>query len=552
MQRFRKGSCAFSLLLIATAVSGQTSTLSGRITNTKGGVVADADVSLMDLPSSAPMPNMPMPNPLAHAAPIKTGTSGADGTFSLTQVPAGQYVLQVDAPGFERFTQQVTAPSSQTFAVTLAALDLPGQETTAAQAATDPQALLARISDLEKKVKDLESTTVLSEPQTQTKKITVYVDKNGTQYDQPTPGAKKTFQYQRERVYRRQNIADKIQEALDDEKAKSVVVGVSAATSAQSAVQHDGPDTIANGHNYMLASADVTFTAKVAQNTIFFADLVGITGPPIDGEVQGLELLNSFNSRLVRQNSLDLREAWVRTEIYKQRIALTAGRIDLTNYFDRNTVANDEFSQFLSDALVNNEALGLVVNGVGAVGVIDPKNGFAFKAGIQQSNLSITNLSQSLFALGEVDYVARPFSLPEGNYRIWGRRANAGSNPLIDRPQANGYAGGVSIDQKLTDHVTVFGRFGYGRVDVGKMNFASGGFQVQKRFVVNPGDTWAFGYAKSNIPTVGSQNLLEGYYNFRLSERLRLSFHLAHDTERMAGAKPVSYFVPGVRFSVAF
>ena len=551
MQRFRKGSCAFSLLLIATAVSGQTSTLSGRITNTKGGVVADADVSLMNLPT-APMPNMPnMPMP-ATPAPVKAGASGADGTFSLTQVPAGQYILQVDATGFERFTQLITVPSSQSVAVTLEALDLPGQETTAAQAATDPQALLARITELEKKVKDLESTTVLSEPQTQTKKIEVYVDKNGTQYDQPTPGAKKTFQYQRERVYRRQNIADKIQEALDDEKAKSVQVGVSAASAVQSAVQHEGAETVASGHTYMLASADVTFTAKVAQNTIFFADMVGITGPPIDTEVGGIALLNSFNSRLVRQNQLDLREAWVRTELFKQRIALSAGRIDLTNYFDRNVFANDEFTQFLSDALVNNEALGLVVNGVGVAGVVDPKNGFAFKAGIQQSNLSITNLSQSLFALAEVDYVARPFSLPEGNYRIWGRRANAGTNLLIDRPQANGYAGGVSIDQKLTDHLGVFGRYGYGRVDVGKMNFVSGGFQVQKRFVVNPGDTWAFGYAKSNIPTVGSQNLVEAYYNFRLSERLRLSFHLAHDEERIAGAKPVGYFVPGIRFQVAF
>lgn len=552
MDRFRRGAGAFGLLLlVAVAASGQTSTLSGRIVNDKGGVVADADVSLMNLPA-APMPNMPnMPMP-ATPTPVKTGTSGANGTFSLTQVPAGQYILQVDAPGFERFTQQITTPSTQTFAVTLTALDLPGQEATVAQAATDPQALAARIEELEKKVKDLESTTVLSEPQTQTKKIEVYVDKNGTQYDQPTPGAKKVVQYQRERVYRRQNIADKIQEALDDQNSKSVQVGVSAATSAQSAVQHEGPSTIADGHSYMLASADVTFTAKVAQNTIFFADLVGITGPPIDGEVQGLELLNSFNSRLVRQNSLDLREAWVRTELFKQRLALSAGRVDLTNYFDRNTVANDEFTQFLSDALVNNEALGLVVNGVGAVGVIDPKNGWAFKAGIQQSNLTITNLSQSLFALAEVDYVARPFSLPEGNYRIWGRRANAGTNLLITRPQANGYAGGVSIDQKLTDQVTLFGRYGYGRVDVGRMNFASGGFQMQKRFVVNPGDTWALGYAKSNIPTVGSQNLLEAYYNFRLSERLRLSFHLAHDTERMAGEKPVSYFVPGVRFQVAF
>src|SRR5712691_5748241 len=147
MQRIRLGAGAAGLLLIAAIALAQTSTLSGRITNTKGGVVADADVSLMNLPAP-PMPNMPnMPMP-ATPAPVKAGTSGADGTFSLTQVPAGQYILQVDAPGFERFTQQITVPSSQAFAVTLAALDLPGQEATAAQSATDPHALVARIAEL--------------------------------------------------------------------------------------------------------------------------------------------------------------------------------------------------------------------------------------------------------------------------------------------------------------------------------------------------------------------------------------------------------------------
>jgi len=525
--------------------------VNGRVMNNRGGVIANAEISLLNLPSAAPMANMP--NMRAGSMPVTTGNSGADGAFSLTQVPAGQYVLQVDAPGFERSSQQITVPSSQAIAVTLEALELPGAESvTTSLAASDNQALLARVAALEKRLAELESTTVLSEPETRVKKIETYVDKNSNQYDQPTPGAKKVVQYQRERVYRRQNIAGKIEEALSGEKEKSVQVGVSAATAVQAAVQTRGPAQFADGHAYELSSADITFAAKVAQNTVFFADVVGITGPPIDQEVGGVALLNSFNSRLVRQNQIDLREAWVRTELFKQRFAVSAGRLDLTNYFDRNMVANDEFTQFLSDALVNNGALGLVVNGVGAVGVYDPKNGLLFKGGIQQSNLLTTNLSQSLFSLGEIDYVARPFSLPEGNYRFWGRYANASTNPLIDRPQAHGGAAGVSIDQKITDHFTVFGRYGYGRVDLGRMNFSSGGFQVQKRFVVNPGDTWAFGYAKSNIPTFGSQNLVEGYYNFRLSERLRLSFHLAHDVERLAGAKPVGYFVPGMRFQVAF
>jgi hypothetical protein len=548
MNSFRRGAGAFGLLVMAAVASGQTSTLNGRVANSKGGVLANAEVSLFNLPA-APMPNMPnMPMP-ATPAPVKTGASAADGTFSLTQVPAGQYVLQVDAPGFARSSQQIAVPSAQIIEITLEALDLPGAETTAAQSATDPQALLARIAELEKKVGDLEATTVLSEPETRTKKIEVYVDKNGNQYDVPTPGAKKEIQYQRERVYRRQNIADKIEEALTDQRDKSVSVGVSAAVAVQAAVQSMGEPAIPDGHTYELASADVVFTAKVAQNTIFFADLVGLTGPPPDPEVGGLSLLNSFTSRLTGQNILNLREAWVRTELFGQRLALSAGRLDLTNYFDRNVAANDEFTQFLSDALTNNQALGLAVNGVGAVGIFDPKNGLQFKAGFQQSNLFATNLNESLFSLAEVDYLARPRGLAEGNYRLWVRADNT---PREGTDQHYRKALGVSIDQKLNDNLTLFARYGFGRVDLGRLGFYSGGFQVQKRLVVNPGDTWAMGYAKTNVPSFGSEDLTEAYYNFRLSERLRFSFHLAHVIESRPGVKSVGYFVPGIRFQVAF
>lgn len=548
MNRLRCGAGAFGLLLMAAVASAQTSTLNGRVANDKGGVIANAEVSLFNLPT-APMPNMPnMPMPAAPT-PVKTGSSAANGTFSLTEVPPGRYVLQVDAPGFARSSQEITIPASQTVAITLEALDLPGQESESTQSATDPQALAARIAELEKKVKDLEATTVLSEPETRTKKIEVYVDKNGNQYDQPTPGTKKQIQYQRERVYRRQNIADKIEEALADQKDKSVSVGVSAAVAVQSTVQSMGEPALPDGHTYELASADVVFTAKVAQNTIFFADLVGLTGPPPDPEVQGLSLLNSFTSRLTGQNILNLREAWVRTELFRQRLAISAGRLDLTNYFDRNVAANDEFTQFLSDALTNNQALGLAVNGVGAVGVFDPKNGFQFKAGFQQSNLFATNLNESIFSLAEVDYLARPRGLAEGNYRLWVRADNS---PRENSLQHYRKAVGVSIDQKLNDNLTLFARYGFGRVDLGRMGFYSGGFQVQKRFVFNPGDAWAMGYAKTNVPSFGSEDLVEGYYNFRLSERLRFSFHLAHVVESRPGVKSVGFFVPGIRFQVAF
>src|SRR4030095_11514519 len=99
----------------------------------------------------------------------------------------------------------------------------------------------------------------------------------------------------------------------------------------------------------------------------------------------------------------------------------TSGRLDLTNYFDRNAGANDETTQFLSDALVNNQMLGLAVNGTGVIAEFDPKNASISRCGGQKSNPDATSLSDSLYSLAEIGYTFTPFSLPEGHYRLWYR-----------------------------------------------------------------------------------------------------------------------------------
>jgi hypothetical protein len=190
----------------------------------------------------------------------------------------------------------------------------------------------------------------------------------------------------------------------------------------QSAHRTTGEPIVEDHHFYELASADLFFTAGIAQNTVFFADIVGLSGPAPDLELGTITLVNGYSARLVHQNELNLREAWLRTELFSNKLGISAGRLDLTNYFDHNEAANDETSQFISDALVNNGALGLAINGAGVVGVFDPKNGFNFKGGFQQSNTDATNLNESIFSLAEIGYLARLPHMGEGNYRIWAER----------------------------------------------------------------------------------------------------------------------------------
>jgi Carboxypeptidase regulatory-like domain/Carbohydrate-selective porin, OprB family len=544
MYRFRSLVWACALSLMATYAFAQTSSLNGRVADLRGGVVANAEISLRPLPpAGAAMPNMP--NMRQNEPPPRTTRSGADGTFTFQQLPAGTYVLQVDAPGFGRAGQEVTIPTNETLAVTLEPFEIVGAEATPRAGeggSTDTRALLDRIKALEQRINELESLAVLSEPETRVKRIEVFVDDNGVEYDQPAQGTKKEVTYQRERVYRRQTINEKLEEAIADAESHRVGLGVNATIVSQTALQSSGPKTDAAGHTYALASADLFFNAGLAQHTVFFADVVALSGSVPDQEIPSLTLLNSYTARLGTQNQLNLRETWLRTELFSQRLAIIAGRLDLTNYFDHNTAANDETTQFLSDALVNNPALGLAVNGTGVAAVYDSKKGASLKLGLQQSNNQATNLSDSIFTLTEFDYVARPFSLPEGNYRVWYR---------WDNSLATNQTGfGVSIDQKFSPATTIFGRYGQSEAVDGHDRFYSLGVSFKTGIIFNPQDAWGIGYAQTELGSGENEKLVEGYYNLHLTERLRLAFHLQHVLDNQS--EKFGYFLPGVRLQASF
>jgi len=489
--------------------------------------------------------------PVAGATVLATNTTNGiqlsattqdDGSFVLPSLPAGTYDVSVQLGGFKPFRQQGVAVAANGTVRLTATLE-------AGDADTERLALLDRIETLEKRLTDIESSAVLSDPETRVRRVEVYVDKNGIQSDTPTPGAKKEVTYQRERVYRRQTINEKIEEAMASEKEQAVAIGVDATTVAQGAFRTKGDESLPNEKAYALASADLFFTAKLAQYTTFFADVVALSGAPPDREIPTLTLLNGYTARLVNQNELNLREVWLRTQFFGQRLSLTAGRLDLTNYFDQNTVSNDETTQFLSDALVNNQMLGLASNGTGFALEYDPKNMFVFRFGLQQSNPDATSLSDSIYSLSEVAAKVTPFSLPEGNYRFW-FRANNGD---VESKKAFG----VSLDQKITPVVSLFGRYGtqdlhFGDTTSWDDKYWSAGVGFNQGAVFNPHDSWGIGYSKMDLASGDKEDLVEGYYNFEITERLRLSFSLQHVIDTPAGDTKFGYLLPGVRLQAAF
>jgi len=460
-----------------------------------------------------------------------------------TLVFAGTSPLWAAEPSYDALLQRLEQLEQRlnTLQDAESAQDLPDiPEAPEGEAAT-LQAVLDRLDAFEQRLNYLETSAVISEPETVVRQVEVYVDDSGTEYETPVEGTQPVVTYQRERVFRRQNISEEIEDALAAEAADSVQIGVSSVTTLQMAAQTRGASSSANGHLFGLTGADITFLAQsAALNTSFFADVVGIGGSPPDNEISAINLLNGQAARL-SNNQLSLREAWLRTELFNRRLGVSVGRLDLTNYFDRNEVANDETSQFISDPLVNNPTLGLSENGLGMAFVYDAGGSVDLKFGVQQSDSTATSLSNSLYKLAEIDYFARPFSLPEGRYRLWLRADNSTGK------ERAGF--GVSVDQKITPTSTLFARYGSGDVGGTRVHFYSGGIGFQAPFTFNPQDRWGIGYAQTEFRHGPNEKLAEAFYNLQLTESLGFSGLLQYVLESETGE---GYILPGMRMQVEF
>ena len=223
MKRFCLAATCAVVLLTAAVASAQTATVGGSVSNAQGGVIADAEVTLRVLPP----PGAPaMPANMPGMAPERTTTSAADGTFTFTQVPPGQYVLLVDAPGFERSSQEVTvANQPQTLTVALEPLEVPGAAPSAAARRGNRRRPARRCSTASRRSSSASPTSsparCCRSPKRASSASRSTSTRTANRHDEPVPGREKEVTYQRERVYRRQTHQreDRSRRSRDAERA---------------------------------------------------------------------------------------------------------------------------------------------------------------------------------------------------------------------------------------------------------------------------------------------------------------------------------------------
>lgn len=275
---------------------------------------------------------------------------------------------------------------------------------------------------------------------------------------------------------------------------------------------------------------DLVFNFKVGESTIAVIDVESTGGDGIDAQIANFSALNGVAGST--GDRVRFREAWVEHAAFSDRLVLTAGKIDMSNYFDSNAVANDENGQFLAGAFVHSAVLGFPANGPGARLEARLAKALTFGVGYGSGDAGSKESSDSAdilehgFGIAELGYKIKIGDL-EGNYRIYGSIDGALPDAEIKLVKKNALGFGISLDQQVTGKLTLFARYGQRDKDVYATRAAwSLGGQYTGPISSRRDDV--FGFAYGQIQAVAAvadsqEKLAEAYYKIKVNDQIEVS-----------------------------
>lgn len=283
-------------------------------------------------------------------------------------------------------------------------------------------------------------------------------------------------------------------------------------------------------------SADIEISASMGEHGEAFLGLEA-------GEGSGLESdeIVSFwgvNADAGATSTFELTEAWYEHRFFNDVVTFTIGKLDLTNYFDGNEVANDETTQFLSGGFVNNIAIEFPDNSAAARLTLSPNELLDISAGAQSGDSDWEDISEKPFLMAEAD-VKPKFGDLQGNYRVYVWTNRTYHTELMDATnnKERGYGYGISLDQQATDYLTLFARLGYQDKKIYEIDIAwSGGLALSGSIWGRNDDVLGVAYGEVRLSdnykdavldpagtNTGNEGHIEAYYSLVINEHITIS-----------------------------
>ncbi len=284
---------------------------------------------------------------------------------------------------------------------------------------------------------------------------------------------------------------------------------------------------------------------------------------------------------------MDIVEFWYQQGFADNKFLLRIGKIDLTGgfecsgcpvSFDCSSFANDETTQFMNGALVNNLTIPFPSEGLGIAGFYNPVKWWYISAGIADAQADVRETGfrttfrgkDYFFSIAETGIVTEIASAKgplKGAYRagMWydpQPKSNSDSEKLY-RDDKGFY---LSFDQMLFKENTddeqglgAFFRYGYAPSKTNDLtNFVSAGIQYQGLFAGRDEDVLGFGFARGFVSnrakatyTEEAESVYEVYYNVQIVPNVNITPSLQYITHPGA-VNTANATVMAVRLHLAF
>lgn len=342
-------------------------------------------------------------------------------------------------------------------------------------------------------------------------------------------------------------------------------------------------------------SYDVEVTADMEKLLGLKEGSLYIHGEGVWSKSQGIDgpAAGSFfgvNGDARARRTLDITELWYQQKMFDDKLTIRLGKLDITGgfehhncpvSFDCSSFANDETSQFLNNALINNPTIPFPDFGLGATVHYAVSERWYLSGGITdaQADIRETGFRTAfhkedyflyIFETGWTPQFNSPNGLLQGAYRIglwYDPQPKANSDAVKTyRGDTGAY---LTFDQLLAKEnalpddsqgLGTFARYGYAHSKTNDLvNFWSAGLQYQGFFEGRDDDVLAAGFAQGFFSdkadstfTKDSEAVVEVYYNAAVTKYLNISPNIQYIANTGGDKTNRDALVLGVRVQITF
>jgi hypothetical protein len=306
---------------------------------------------------------------------------------------------------------------------------------------------------------------------------------------------------------------------------------------------------IADTRGYGAGSFELALAVRPTPDMRVFVDAEALAGRGPEQTLGSLSEVNSDADILEgSQSKILLHEFWLRFAMADGKIRLSVGKLDPAHYFDRNSYAEDDTTQFMDAALLNDPMLKPPPNALGAT-LRFTAGQWRYAFGAHAPDELDGDLSGRPYLIAEV---GRRNILPApGRWQWWVRTGSVDD----DRTRTT-WGTGVSIDQSISPTVGVFARCGLSRSEGETLisSACAGGMQFTPGWWKRAKDRLGVGYTYQREPA-GSEKLMEAYWSVALYKLLWLTADLQwliSGPNQELGGSNRHVLLPGVRAALLF